>query len=261
MSIASSVLKKKTPKPAGTSDGSELSDLISEGIEEGLSANVELEFKDQVEGLGIPISISNNDYHKQSNSTLCFGSLGSLTPASPSPPNRGSMLLTPANADVYHGQVNGGQVEGDEVGTGKGGLVDGQIRGSDQGSEDGSGYKPSREVEIVRENHQSSTNLREGKPSPTNDQVEVNGQEDYVPMFASLAHTPEQIAEMKRMRDEVVRRKSSGLMVAGIPGFGHLTGPWMKIKESSIDKRNAVFVVSGREALKTVLERYLMVIM
>lgn len=224
-SIESSVLRKKgKPEGKGDSESGEESNR-SNGALEGIT-------EAEVQGLGMgdiePVGNSGDvEEHAETGDHGDIGSSGSQDshshPSSPSPPTRASMLLTPASADVFHRALLNGTDTPDEFSmtnnpdmTGIKIIHDGERgnlyytvpesrRDSEHGgSDNASAYEPESKLN----GHKHTNGDSDGANTNENGAVSDDGKkEDYVPMFASLAHTPQQIAEIQRMREEALKAR------------------------------------------------------
>ncbi|KAK4684432.1 hypothetical protein P7C73_g5745, partial [Tremellales sp. Uapishka_1] len=113
--------------------------------------------------------------------------MGAVGISSPSP--KGQILTTPANSELYHPplptMMNGIQCvpDGDR----------GNVYSLKHQDDDGTS---------VSEDEQED-------PSTTNTSVSLE-EGEYRPLFASLAHTPEQLLQIKRMREQALKERERG---------------------------------------------------
>ena len=204
MSIESSVLKKKVQRKTD-SDSGESGSLRGAGSESLPEAD------EGLEGLGIGdlgreenvsiIRLPNQNQNSTEGSTS-----SSSHPTSPSPQHRRQVIITPANADLFHRNgthtpapdLNGIRVVVDAE---RGNLYfqDAPPRKEDQEAEDGDDAEDADDREVIK---------RAG-------QVE--------PVFASLAHTPEQVREIARMRRETMRVQRGRKRLSELGGATPLT--------------------------------------
>lgn len=216
MSIESSVLKKKVKEEAKS--GSE----SGEDAPRSPSALENIKETENLEGLGMgEIGDGNADRGRQ----LSGDGSASSHPSSPSPPTRASVLLTPASAEVYHRALVQGTDTPEEFAR-RDSLQDGlsgiklvpdiargniyytsSLAGSEAGeggSDNASAYEPREEGTILNGNtdRPGDGQSTEGKEIP-----KISA--DFVPMFASLAHTPQQLAEIQRMTKEAMQARAT----------------------------------------------------
>ena len=146
-------------------------------------------------------------------------------PSSPSPPNASTMLLTPASADLFRRVMSNGSDNGAVP----------RLAGSSSNGGSSSDLSSLNGIKVISDGERGNVYYTDngdatlkfnGKalrvPAPlmeaTNGDVEhgANGEgeeegngedKEYTPMFASLAHTPAQLAEFKRMREDALKNK------------------------------------------------------
>jgi len=201
LSIESSVLKKKVKAKGGSESGESSSNRA--GREPLLEAN------EALDGLGFVVE--NVDAHRtstvvtESNGTSVEGSTSSSShPTSPSPQPRQHILISPVNADLFHG--NGIH------------TPESPALGSDLSA-----------IKVVIDKEQGDLYFRDDNPlSSTPGDEKAEQIEAVEPVFASLAHTPEQVRELARMREEAVRvqrgRRRPGEVKAHAVGVGPESG-------------------------------------
>lgn len=207
ISIEGALLRKKVQD--GAKSGSE-----SGESNRNLEAVPDIDETITLEGLGMG-EIGGAMQRDESNGEC--GS-GSSHPSSPSPPNRASVLLTPASAEVFHRALVRGTdtpedfSRRDSIQDGLNGIkvipdVDRgnlyytssqSLAGSEGegGSDNASAYEPREEKTNGHQNGQSN-----GEGEKT--QID----EEFVPVFASLAHTPQQLAEIQRMTNQAMKAR------------------------------------------------------
>ena len=143
---------------------------------------------------------------------------GSSRPSSPSPPNRASMLLTPASADLFHRALIQGAETPDEFQRDISHIDLRQIKVVSD-AEDGcfpsdGPAQPGSEGDVASDNASAyEPDDKENATLANGHEVEGHGvevaKEDYVPMFASIAHTPQQVREIHQMRERVIKARES----------------------------------------------------
>lgn len=245
MSIESSVLKKKVQQPR--SDRSE----SGEESNRGSDPLPDIDETTSVQGLGMgevggsssietAASINGESGTASHGRDSGAGEENESIPSSshqssPSPPNRRSMLLTPAPADVFHGALVQGTDTPDafdqQQREGMSGITDIKViadgeRGNLYYREmgDRSSFSSDSAHANGQNGHSNGANGHANGHSHDADHVSLNDEdeeelvdadaagdsrlkEDYVPMFASLAHTPQQLAEIQRMREGAIKAK------------------------------------------------------
>ena len=196
-SIESSVLKQKVKPKSGSESGDSSSNRA--GNEPLLEANTDLE------GLGFAAengeSKGNSAMAPQANSAE--GSTSSSShPASPSPQSLRHILITPATADLSN--RNGTHTS------------DSPALPADP---DG--------IKVVVDNERGDMYFRDERsrsPSPPSGKEEDGG-EFTEPVFASLAHTPEQLREIARMREGAVRAQKGWKRLSEAGGIADIVPP------------------------------------
>lgn len=191
MSIESSVLKKKVLPKSGSESGE--SGSIRAGSEPLVVAD------ENVEGLGFAVEdgdrkrVSSITSQPNGHSNSAEGSTSSSShPTSPSPQPRRHILITPANADVF--LRNGTQTPDSPA-------LPFDLNG----------------IKVVIDTEHGNTYFRDDQllvkeASDVDERVhgdEVNGggeERDFAePVFASLAHTPAQVLQIAKMREDALK--------------------------------------------------------
>ena len=245
-SIESSVLKKKvkeepTPSESGESSKSKSpSSNLLPGIEEvdGSSRAASENGRDQGEEEGEGAISERNASEDTTSQPNTFSDSHR---SSPSPPIRGSMILTPASTQMFHRPLVSGSDTPDEFCMSNEALplvaVEGKEVPEPEGG-DGIYFQQRRLSESNAHNH--STSGMEGEWAGGQEMDLETGsdtakfgvrietmsladavmggaiksgseeRDDYMPLFASLAHTPQQVAEIQRLREEEAQRKEHG---------------------------------------------------
>ncbi|ORX35124.1 hypothetical protein BD324DRAFT_652838 [Kockovaella imperatae] len=223
ISIASQVLKQKPDHPTSRSDsvssvGSSSQEHVGIPEDDG-----------ELNGLGVgdvPLPRINGTRSPG------IGPSPPSDPGSPSPPNRNSVLLTPApvSAEIFQRSANtsdcGSMRSNGQVRTAE--SLSPPTSGSSTDLPGLNGVKVFPEgdrgnvyfavSDLMEEAGQSVLFETAKKQSPSKqgmDEKRTDG-EPLVPMFASLAHTPAQLAEIQRMREEVLKGKKSNGVASGI---------------------------------------------
>ena len=237
ISIESSVLKRK-PGTSGTTSTSRSDSASDQGSQRGDSVEGGGLGVGDISRNGPTISEEGEEEEEVEIDEDAEGnpSLSLSHPSSPSPPNASTMLLTPASADLFQRTISDGSENG----------LSARVAGSSSNGGSSSDLSSLNGIKVISDgdrgnvyypdnaNANGDATLRlNGKvlqiPAPllesTNGNVdvglcengvdEVNGErergdevdEEYTPMFASLAHTPAQLVEFKRMRDDALKNK------------------------------------------------------
>jgi len=209
LSIESSVLKKKIKPKSGSESGESSSNRA--GSEPLIEAN------ESLEGLGFVVegadgnrlaTISVPNVSSQGNSNSGEGSTSSSShPASPSPQPRSHILVTPATADPFH--RNGTHTFDSPA-------LAPHLNG----------------IKVVIDNEQGNLYFRDDQspsrePSPLfeGEKIGEEKREYSEPVFASLAHTPEQLREIARMREDAVRAQRGRKRLSEVTGVGVVVAP------------------------------------
>ena len=232
LSIESSVLKKKPQHPTSDSGDSspraesdplpDIDEVSSKGLGVGELSIVEEAFTDPMGGQELSDGGS-REGRGDNNSTDSH-------PSSPSPPNRASMLLTPASPDLFHCalSINGSQTpEIAFLSSGGGSRCDLSVPLQSievmHDGEKGNVYYHSAPASEIGEGGSDgvsaldtdmSTRSAAYREKSTENGSDENGDSkvEYTPMFASLAHTPQQLVEIQRMREDALRAREKGRM-------------------------------------------------
>jgi hypothetical protein len=210
--IASSVLKKKTPtSESGYSNpnSTQVSEVATDGDKTSDS--------NPVAGLGITQlsdvsstfpSVNGNDTRPTPSKHGSLSSSTSSSDASSAPPGR-QILTTPSIAHVYPGSGKIIVPESLSMTTGAPDVFVGEPESVDEVSTHTPGANGTTCSPIMEK--KSETNLTDSmnnnEPNDR-DATADDGDAEYVPMFASLAHTPEQLAEIARMRESAIRDRA-----------------------------------------------------
>ncbi|RSH78075.1 uncharacterized protein EHS24_002531 [Apiotrichum porosum] len=192
--ITSSVLKKKKTETSESGDSNptpstKTSDsAVNVSSESGDSVPVAGLGISQMSGVQSTFPSANGSVHRQRPTKQ--GSMSSASSDASSGLRR-QILITPSNTEMFHPEANGHLPE--TLG-GEGGKED-FAYGHDHIAEPLS-QKEKQQPELSSVNHDSD-----------DDHLDCNGdtESEFAPMFASLAHTPEQLAEIARIREEAIR--------------------------------------------------------
>lgn len=195
--IASSVLKKKSKPSLKSAADDSSSSNGAQPTSASETLQQETDEDKQVAGLGIMAldkvqstfpSVNGTGERTRGKGASNNSSCSSMSSDASSPPPGRHILITPSNADVFPSN----------------GLSPLTLSGTpstikaihEDDSEDGNVFDHDVEDRAVL--------TKQGKvDSQQHDRINRDG--DYAPMFASLAHTPEQLAEIARMREQAIR--------------------------------------------------------
>lgn len=214
--ITSSVLKKKTREPSDSGDSNTaVSTKASEPMTTTMSESGDSSCQ-MMSGLGIsqmdvqstfPSANGNakeaHDHERSARHQQQRPSKQGSTSSASSEASSGrrhQILITPSNAELFH-TANGQPLEpltSDEPGV--------FVRENGHGVENGHAATAAVELESKSPKSKASSSPKVSTKKPEHLHVTASDTE-FAPMFASLAHTPQQLAEIARIREEAIRER------------------------------------------------------